>query len=346
MRGTIRAAICAAALLPAAAMAKTYGCSIGGTGPTGPTTTGQCGGYEGYGVGEPRYGSPNSMQFQNAAVSLDLFDVQPEGADAFTPEGDSDTIGGAFTYGKAGFQHDERYDLHYQHARRIGEGTRARFLVDVPVSIAHYDQYDVQFKFGNTPVGPPVPFGGHTAVYGTVNVGVEFPVTPNFLVTPRISYSNTQAGSYFAKDAELANGSVTGRYKLPQVGRGDLVFGGMIAYSHTIDTFLAKQPFFDSLDFWTARGGLAYQLPLKRRIFGRQSSLRASYVFTEQFGEKGFAYTQVHEAGVSIGVRTREAEQKNRFEQMRVGLLYTHTKNNFTGAAGYDAVTATFGYRF
>lgn len=333
----------AAMLAPGSAFAATHDCAL-----TGRITLGgqPCGEYQGYSVGEPRYGSPSSLQFQNAAVALDLFDVQPEGADAFTPEGDSDTVGGAFTYGKAGFQRLQRYDLHYQHARRIGEGTRARFLVDVPVSVAHYDQYDVRFTLGGKPFGPTQSFGGHSAVYGTVNVGVEFPVTPNFLVTPRVSYSNSQAGSYFAKDAELANASVTGRYKLPQIGRGDLVLGGMIAYSHTINTFLAKQPFFDSIDFWTARGGLAYQLPLKRRFFGRQSSVRASYVFTEQFGEQGFAYTQIHEAGINIGVRTREAEQKNRFEQMRVGLLYTHTKNNFTSKAGYDAVTATFGYRF
>ena len=328
-----------AALLPSAAMAKTYNCAI-------TTTTGQCGRYQGYQVGEPRYGSPNSMQFQNASVALDLYDIQPEGADAFTPEGDSDTVGGAFTYGSAGFQHLERYDLHYQHARRIGEGTRARLLIDVPVNIAHYNDYNVQFTYKGVPITSPIPFGGKTAVYGTINIGVEVPVTPNFLVTPRVSYSNSQAGNYFAKDAELANASITGRYKVPQVGRGDLVFGGMVAYSHTINTPLAKQPYFDSLAFWTARGGLAYQLPLKRRLFGRQSSIRASYVFTEQFGQDGFAYTQVHEVGVNVGVRTREAEQKNRFEQMRVGLLYTHTKNNFTGAAAYDAVTATFGYRF
>lgn len=341
MRGTIKiAGLTIAALVPGGVMAKTYQCNI--------NTTQQnqvCGGYQGYSSAEPRNGSPNSMQFQNASVALDMFDFQPEGADAFTPEGDSDTVGGAFTYDKAGFQRGERLDLHYQHARRIGEGSRARLIVDVPVNISHYDRYDVQFNYFGQ-VGTLLPFGGHTAVYGTVNVGIEVPVTPNLLLTPRVSYSNTQAGSYFANDAELANASLTGRYKLPQVGRGDLVFGGMIAYSHTIDTFLAKQPFFDSSAFWTARGGLAYQLPLKRRIFGRQSSIRASYVFTEQFGDPGFAYSQVHEVGVNIGVRTREAEQKNRFEQMRVGLLYTHTKNNFTSKAGYDAVTATFGYRF
>jgi hypothetical protein len=282
------------------------------------------------------------MQFQNAGVALDLYDIQPEGADAGLPEGDADTIGGAFTYGKAGFQKFQRYDLHYQHARRLKEGSRARLLIDVPVSVSHANTFKVLF-FG-TP--PAVEFTGGTAVYGTFNLGVELPVTPNFLVTPRVSYSNTQAGDHFLNDAEIASASVTTRYKLPQVGRGDLVFGAMAAYSHTLKTFLAHQPFYNDADFWTLRGGLAYQLPLKRRMFGRQASVRASYVFTYETGVPGQFYKDVHEVGLNIGVRTREAEQKNRFEQMRIGVLYTHARNRFFSQASSDAATLTLGYRF
>lgn len=327
-----------AALLPSPAFAKTYTCTIQ------PGVT-QCPAAQGYVSGEPRYGSPNSMPVQNAQVALDMFDVQPEGADVFTPEGDADTIGVTGTYGKAGFQKNQRLDLHYQHARRIGEGTRARFLLDVPVSINHEDGYNVIFKFpGGTT--PPIPYGGATAVYGTINAGIELPASSNLIVTPRVGYSNLQAGDYFNFDAELLTGSVTARYRLPQVGRGELVFGGMAAYSHTLDTFLSKQPFYTKADYWTLRGGVAYQLPLKARMFGRQASVRASYVFTRLTGEPFMAYKSVHEAGINIGVRTREAEQKNRFEQMRIGLLYTHADNRFADKSGYDSLTLTLGYRF
>lgn len=326
------------ALVPGGAWAKTYTCDV--------STTTQCPALQGSYAAEPRAGSPNSMTYQNSAVALDLFDIQPEGADAFTPEGDSDTIGGAGTYYKAGYQTGERYDLHYQHARRIGEGTRARLIIDIPVSLNHADEFNVQYVLKGAPLGAPTANAGHSVVYGTVNVGVEFPVTPNWLVTPRVSYSNSQGGTYFGKDAELANASITTRYKIPQVGRGDLTIGGMIAYSHTIDTFLAKQPFYESADYWTLRGGLAYQLPLKTRMFGRQASIRASYVFTDMTGEPFMQYKQMHEIGINIGVRTREAEQKNGFEQLRAGVLYTHTINQYSSKANADAGTVTLGYRF
>jgi opacity protein-like surface antigen len=322
---TTAAMAAAIAFVPAAGFAQVINCNT------------QCPGLQGASALEPRYGGSNSMQFQNAAVALDLNEFEPDGTE---PSGDADTIGGAATYGKAGFQKYERFDLHYQHARRIKEGSRARLLIDVPLSVSHANEFSVSF-FG----GSPFKFGG-TAVYGTLNVGLELPVNPNFLITPRIAYSNLQAGQYFGYDAELVTGSVTTRYKLPQVGRGDLTFGGMAAYSHTIDTFLAKQPGYTSADYWTLRGGLAYQLPLKHRMFGRQSSIRASYVFTYETGQPFMMYKKVHELGLNIGVRTREAEQKNRFEQLRVGVLYTHATNEFTSQAHSDAGTLTLGYRF
>lgn len=295
---------------------------------SGTTTPG--GSYYGIYATEPRYGSPNSMQFQAVSTSLDLASLDPDAdaAGGFEPEGDADTIGGAFTYFDAGKQDGERYEGRYQHASRLGEGTRARLLIDLPVAVLHAGQ------------------GGGTAVYGTLNGGVELPVKPNWLITPRLAYSNLQAGKDYFYDGELATASVTSRYKIGQLGRGDLTIGNMLAYSHTVDTFLARQPGYAGADFFTLRNGLAYQLPLKNRMFGRQTSVRASYVFTYTTGEPGLAFRQIHEFGINIGVRTREAEQKNRFEQMRIGLLYTHGKNEFSGQASYDAATLTLGYRF
>ena len=274
---------------------------------------------------EPRYGSPNSMQFQAVSTALDLNTLDPE--DGYDVGGDADTIGGAFTYFGAGGQEGQRYEGRYQRQSRLGEGTRARLLIDLPIAALHAD-------------------GIGTAVYGTLNGGIELPVKPNWLVTPRLAYGNLQAGRNFFYDGELGTVSVTSRYKLPQVGRGDLTIGNMVAYAHTLNTFLSHQPGYTDSDVFTFRNGLAYQLPLKRRMFGRQTSLRGSYVFTYTTGETGIAFKQIHEVGLNIGVRTREAEQKNRFEQMRIGLLYTHGTNEFSGKAGYDAATLTVGYRF
>lgn len=307
--------------------------------------TGTCPQLQGSSAAEPRYGGANSLQFQTASVGLDLFDIQPEGEDRFLAEGDSDTIGAAFTYGKAGFQKIERFDLHYQHARRLHEGSRARLLIDVPINILHADKGTVLFR------NPPAPdatfgFGGATDVAATVSVGVELPASRNLIITPRVSYSNSQAGGYFLYDAELAGASVTARYRLPKVGRGEVVFGGMVGYSREIHTFLSKQILPADQDFWTLRGGVAYQLPLKSRMFGRQASVRASYVYTYETGVPFALYKQVHEVGFNVGVRTREAEQKTRFEQMRFGILLTHAVNAFTSKANYNAATLTVGYRF
>ncbi|WP_353230186.1 hypothetical protein [Novosphingobium sp.] len=317
----------ALAMVPATAYAQTQGPFVG------------------YQAADPSYGSPTSMPVQNAQVALDLFNIQAEGTDTQTPDGDSDTIGGAFTYGKAGLQKLERYDLHYQHARRIGEGSRMRFLLDVPVNIIHADLFTATFPNGAGGTFT-ANFGGATAVYGTVNAGIEVPVKPNFTLTPRASYSNLQTSTYFGKGGERAGASITSRYKFAQVGRGDLVIGGMVDYSHTLKLGLAKQLFFQPQGLWTLRGGLAYQMPLKSRMFGRQSSFRASYVFTALTGIDHLPYNQIHELGISIGVRTREAEQKSRFEQIRMGLLYTHSPSTITSQANYDAATLTLGYRF
>ena len=281
----------------------------------------------------PTYGSPNSIQSQAERDNLDMLDVQPEGDDRMGPEGDSDTIGGAFTYWGVTGQNGNRIDLHYQHARRIFEGSRARLLIDAPFNILH--------------AGPDKLSGetsGATAVMGTINVGIELPVKSNWIVTPRVSYGFAAAGAYFGGDGELLTASLNSRYQIRQVGRGELILGNSIAYTHTTKLF-TQQNFYAPTINWVFRNGLAYQLPLKHRMFGRQSSLRFSYVFMNATKDP-LSYSQQHEVGVSIGVRSREAEQKNRFEQMRIGLLYTHSKNEFASNFDYDSVTLTLGYRF
>lgn len=316
--------------------------ALGPTVASGQTSQGALAGYASV---DPSYGSANSMLMQVGNVGLDLMSIQAEGPATWTPEGDSDTIGIAATIGTAGVQNSERYDLHYQHARRIGEGTRARFLLDVPISVLHADHFTFNSPPGFTPPYV-VNFTGASAGWATISAGVELPVARNFTLTPRVNYTNLQADAYFGKGGERLGPSLTARYRLPQVGRGDLVLGAMVSYSHSLKTFLTKQPFYDSQDFWTLRGGLAYQWPIKSRLFGRQASLRGSYVFTYLTGQPFMPYKKVHELAFNVGIRTREAEMKNRYEQWRVGLIFTHTPNEFTSKAAYNSGTLTLGYRF
>ncbi|MEJ7927066.1 hypothetical protein WG908_09895 [Sphingobium sp. AN641] len=278
-------------------------------------------------------GSPNSIQHVQVSTALNLndleFDDDPETAD-FEMEGDADVVGGAVSYwGSAGVE-GQRYELRYQKQFRPFEGSRARVLIDTPLNILHVND-------------------GKTAVIGTLSTGVEIPVQPNWLITPRIAYGITDAGRYFGSTSnELLTVSATSRYKIGQVGRGDLTIGNMVAYSTTTKIGLGRKPAFGYLreEVITFRNGLAYQLPLKGRMFGgRQGSIRASYVWTKLIDDPQ-SYEDVHEVGVSIGVRTREAEQKNRFEQLRVGLLYTRGISTFSHDFDYDAVSLTLGYRF
>lgn len=305
------AAIVGLALLPGSVRAQTYG-----------------------GAYYPTYGSPNSIQFQAVKAALDLESVEPEGADRMGPEGDSDTIGGALTYWGVPGQTGERYDAHYQHARRVFKGSRARLVIDVPINVLHAGT--ITSPFGTEK--------GDTATLGTVSVGLELPAKSNWIVTPRVSYGVAAAGDYFGGNGELLTGSLTSRYQIRQIGRGDLVIGNSIAYTHSAK-LITSQQFFAPTVNWVFRNGLAYQLPLKSRMFGRQTSLRASYVFTITTTDP-VVYKHEHEFGLSFGVRTREAEQKNRFEQLRVGLLYTHSNLSFLPHSGYDAGTVTLGYRF
>jgi hypothetical protein len=282
----------------------------------------------------PTYGSPNSLQFQAVKSALDLDSIEPEGEARFGPEGDADTIGGALTYWGVSGQNGQRYEARYQHARRVFKGSRARLVIDAPFAVSHAGTS--VSAFGSEP--------GATAVLGTINVGLEVPVMPNWLITPRVAYGVALASDYFGGNGELASASLTSRYQIRHVGRGDVVIGNAVTYTHS-DKLLTRQPGFFPAVNWVFRNGLAYQLPLKSRMFGRQSSLRASYVFTVTTLNE-VPYKHEHEVGLSMGVRTREAEQKNGFEQLRMGLLYTHSHEGFVPHGGYDSITATFGYRF
>ena len=277
-------------------------------------------------------GSPNRLQHSAVSTALNLndldYDDDPD-TPGFDMEGDADTIGAAITYWGAYGNEGQRYELRYQKALRPFEGSRARVLIDPVLNVLHVNN-------------------GATATMGTLSTGIEIPVQPNWLITPRVAYGVTDAGAFFGStSSDLITLSASSRYKIAQVGRGDLTIGNMIGWSTTTDWGLGRDPaFYLKEDVFTFRNGLAYQLPFKGRMFGgRQGSLRASYTWTKLTDDPQ-SYENVHEAALSIGVRTREAEQKSKAEQLRIGLIYTHGTSSFSHDFDYDAVTLTIGYRF
>lgn len=259
----------------------------------------------------PIEGSPNSIQTQILRGALNLDDVDVEGAARFSPEGDADVIGGAFTYWDGGPLDGERYEARYQKAWRPFEGQRSRALVDVPINAITNE--------------------GHTEWTGALSAGLEMAVSDNWSITPRVAVGVAEDDSWFGGGGEVYIATLGSRYRFPQVGRGDLVMGNLIGVSHSDDDYGGT----DDIIF---RNGLAYQFPLKTQLFGRSASARFSVTHTALEGDPTFI-DSYFEFAASLGVRNREANLRNRFELLRIGVIYTR-------ADDYDSGTVTFGYRF
>ena len=255
-------------------------------------------------------GSPNSVQYLSQRTALDLESVDVEGDARFTDAGDSDTIGGAGTYSNASGQDGERLEGRYERNWRPFEGSRTRAIINVPL----------QLNVDNS---------GSLNVGGLLQGGLEIPVEPNWSVTPRAGIGGSIGGRYSGEDGVLGALSLGSRYRFPQVSRGDLVIGNMIAYT-------GESGYGDQNAL--LRNGVAYQWPLKQMVFGRQVSARISYVNTWITGN-AVPYRDYNELAVNFGVRMREQDVRSRFELLRVGLLYTNAEN-------YNAITLTAGYRF
>ena len=254
---------------------------------------------------------PNSIQFQSYRAALDLASIDVEGADRFSITGDADTVGGAGTYFDSTGVDGERVEGKYEKRWRPFEGQRTRALIDLPVQATVLNG------------------SGDVAGGALLSGGLEIPVQPNWSISPRAAFGGAAGSDAFGDDGVTGTVSATSRYRFPQVGRGDLVLGNMIAY--TGDSALGR----NNVVF---RNGIAYQWPLKQMMFGRQVSVRASYVNTYIAGD-AVGIDLYHEVALNFGVRLREQDIRNKFEALRFGILYTN-------ASDYNAVTLTVGYRF
>jgi hypothetical protein len=274
-------------------------------------------------------GSPDSANFRAIADALDMdFD--------FDVSGDSDTIGGAATGWGMANEDGQRFDLKYAKGIQLSEGSRTRLVL---TGTTRY------LRVNSTGAGGIAgAHGALSAFSAEIGAGVQIPVAHDWWLTPRVSYTATAASQGLAGDNEVVALTLSSNYRFSGIGRGELTMGNLVGYTQTVDTGITSTDYFKQRNWWF-RNGLAYQLPLKGRMFGRQTSVRGSYVFT--YGSKDtMAFKQLHEAAINFGFRMRETEQRTGSDLLRVGLLYTHAKNEYFKKADYDSLTLTVGYRF
>ncbi len=89
---------------------------------------------------------------------------------------------------------------------------------------------------------------------------------------------------------------------------------------------------------WAFRNGLAYDLPLKFRGLGRNTSARVSYAMTNYAGDKLY-YNTFHEVTLSLGLRGREESARNARDLIRLNM-------NLIKAGSYTSWSAGLGFRF
>lgn len=268
------------------------------------------GGISGGGGNEALYGTPHSIQFAAFQEALNLADIDVEGISRFTDEGDADTIGVAYTHFGSNGVEGNRLEGRFEKSWRPFAGSRARAIVDVR--------------------GQAVWIGSNVTGAAIVSAAVEVPVQPNWSLTGRVGGGGTLTQSFFGTGGGIYTASATSRWRAAQLGRGDLVIGNSVIFTGVTTAGGTKNAAF--------RNGVSYQFPLQGLVFGRQTSVRLSYVNTYLVGDP-VPYDIYHELAVNFGVRLRQDEQKSRFEALRVGLLYTR-------ASRYNAGTLTVGYRF
>jgi len=267
---------------------------------------------------DPLVGNPYSLQGTMVRSAMDLAegDSVVEADPGANSAGDPWIIGGQFAGGSAGRYNITRLDARVAKGWRVFEGNRARLKLDLPFSFTRIK--------------------GAAAYNGQIGLGLEVPVKRNWSLEPRVSYGLVYSGDQ-GSVGHIVQGTIASRYVIRGLGRGQLVIGNMVGYSATLKTpgDLNLNP---DVKNWVFRNGLAYDLPLKMRMFNRGTSMRASYTFTNFEGERLFN-NNFHEATVSFGLRGREDTPKQFRDVMR--LIFSTVQ-----AKGFHTYTAGLGFRF
>jgi hypothetical protein len=267
---------------------------------------------------DPLAGNPNSLQATLTRSALDLTNGDSAIEEGANTAGDPWIVGATYTMGSAGRFDIERFDGRVQRSFRLFEGNRALLKFDLPFNYSKLN--------------------GSSVYSAQIGLGLEVPViAQRWSLEPRVAYgvvASRDAGSV----GHIAQVSLTSRYLIEGLGRGRLVIGNMIGYSQTLDPPVTEANINPELKNISLRNGVAYELPLKSRIGGRLSSLRASYGFTNYFGDD-LRNNSFHEASLSFGLRGREESIRAARDLIRFNL-------NTVQARGYSSYTAGLGFRF
>lgn len=274
---------------------------------------------------DPLAGNPNSVQSTVIRSALDMSSsdsaIEQAAANGGTnTPGDPWIIGANYNWGSSGHG---RYDFWRADGRvarsfRLAEGGRALLKIDLPFSYSEVN--------------------GARAATVQLGVGVEVPViAQRWSLEPRIGYGLT-ASDQLGSVGHLISPSLASRYVIQGLGRGRLVIGNMIAYSMTMSTGFTGYNVNPGLKNWAFRNGLAYDLPLKFRGFGRGTSARLGYTFTNFTGDKLY-YNSFHEVTFSLGLRGREESARNSRDLVRMNFSLIKTRD-------YTSWSAGLGFRF
>lgn len=243
----------------------------------------------------PLVGNAQSLQHQMVENALDF--TQPSLTPDEAPWGIGLRIGRTNRQGAVGTVYEGRVSR----AFRLSEGSRALISIDVPIS---YE--DIR---------------GVRTLRASAAVAARVPVSRVWSIEPRVSY-----GYVYAHDQQLKGQMLTGTvssllYFDNLIGRGALTVGNMIGFTKVLKAELYDYDIGNKTQNVVLRNGLAYEMPIFGRAVGqRQTSLRGSYALTNYLGDDLYTET-LHEATLSLGVRTRGSDIRNSFEVLRVGLI-------------------------
>lgn len=273
---------------------------------------------------DPLAGNPNSVQGGLVRASLDM--SSSDSAIEQAANGGANTAGDPWIMGanySGGSSDGGRYDFMRVDGRisrsfRLSEGGRALLKFDMPISYSEVN--------------------GARAANAQFGVGVEFPlIAQRWSLEPRLGYGIT-ASDQLGSLGHMISTTVASRFVLGGLGRGKLVIGNMVGYTSTMSTGFTGYNINPGLKNWAFRNGVAYDLPLKFRGFGRNASARASYTLTNYAGDKLY-YNQFHEMTLSLGIRGREESARNARDLIRLNL-------GLIKAGNYTSWSAGLGFRF
>lgn len=261
----------------------------------------------------PLVGNSRSLQFDMAASGLDL---------ASSPSVDANDnhwgiglrVGRVSEAGSWGTQ----YDASISKSWRLSEGSRARILLDVPITIED--------------------FRSVTRYRGYASLGLHYPISSVWALEPRVAYGFVDAKQNRI-DGQMFSASLASRLTFGNLmGRGVLTVGNMVGWTKVTRIEFDGEKIDANTSNAVFRNGAAYELPLKGRLNGRAASVRGSYVHTYFTGDKLYARS-LHEGSLSLGIRSREDSARNSYEVMRIGAM---------GRIGsdYKSWHVFFGYRF